>query len=47
MTKRELDKKIKHLKKEILYFQKVFPKSEKVAILKSAFRHYKKMAIEK
>lgn len=47
MTKRELDKKVNHLRKEILYFQKVFPKSKKVAILKSAFRHYKKIYIEK
>ena len=47
MTKKELEKKIKHLKKEILYFQKVFPKSEKLLMLKSAYRHYKKISIEK
>lgn len=47
MTKKELEKKIKHLKKEILYFQKVFPNSEKVLVLKSAYRHYKKIYIEK
>lgn len=44
MTKKELEKKLKHLKKEILYFQKVFPNSEKVGVLKSAYRHFNKMS---
>ena len=47
MTKKELDKKVKHLKKEILYFQRVFPKSEKITVLKSAYRYYKKKFIER
>lgn len=47
MTKNQLEKKIKHLKKEILYFQRVFPKSERLVILKSEYRHYKKISIEK
>lgn len=36
MTKRELDKKVKHLKKEILYFQRVFPSetNEKYAVMR-------------
>ena len=43
MTKRELEKKVKHLKKEIDYYKKVFPKSEKLAVLKSSYRHYKRL----
>lgn len=42
MTKSQLEKKINHLKKEIQYFTRVFPNSEKVAVLKSAYRYYKK-----
>lgn len=43
MTRSQLEKKVKHLRKEIEYFSRVFPKSEKIKVLKSSYRHYSKL----
>lgn len=42
MTKSQKERKVKNLKKEILYYEKVYPKSEKIIIFKSMYKHYKK-----
>lgn len=43
MTKNQVERKIKHLRQEILYLSRVFPKSEKIKILKSIYKHYIKL----
>ncbi len=43
MTKRQLEKKLKHLKKEINYYKKVYPTNYKIAKLKSEYRYYKRI----
>jgi len=44
MTKSQLEKKINHLKKEIMYVSRVFPKSDKISLLKIEYKYYKKIA---
>lgn len=43
MTRSQLERKVKHLEKQIKYYCRVYPKSEKIQLYKSMYRHYKKM----
>ena len=43
MTKSQLERKLRNLKKELIYYAKVYPNSEKRTILKSIYRHYRKI----
>lgn len=45
MTKSQIERKIKHLRQEIIYLSRVFPKSDKIKVLKSKYRYYIKMSI--
>ena len=41
MLKNSVERKVRHLEKEIKYYVRVYPKSEKIQILKCMYRHYK------
>lgn len=45
MTRGQLEKKILHLERNIKYYCRVYPGSEKIQHYKSIYRHYKKQLI--
>lgn len=44
MTGNQIEKKINHLRKEIMYVSRVFPNSERLCYLKSEYRYYKNIS---
>lgn len=43
MTKGKLERKLFILEREIRYYSRVYPGCNKLKVLKSIYRHYKKM----
>lgn len=42
----KLERKLKHLEREIKYYSRVYPKSDKIPTYKSMYRHYKKIKMQ-